>query len=588
MNPFFSVPFLCILFSITIFADKESLISFLPEDTFMVLEVDNWGELRKDLQAGPWGEIQEFPFWQKISDKIESEMQRGQNKRFKSSLIEAKDSVFDPLLDSITGRMVMGVSNLTVFLERESIRLEDGSTESVQKMPFFAFISESSLSQHDFAEIISSLEDLAENTEIEEEKIGNIFTYWILQESHQNRKDFDAKEAGVCLALEKGKLFILTGGEARVNSVINKSFKDGKSLQDNISFNDCFDEIENGQARIFFNFKDGIRKILESESKKTKIPRNPFGIETNGLIKGMGLDGLNHLGLQINARSKEFEIASSLGLDHRKGILSFFTPVKGNLENHAFVSKDVLTVSNARNDMGQLWSKLENILTEISPAVHLLVTSQIQAFEDQSEVAVRTDLLGSLGDEVVSLSYSNHDDNELKDLSSPSSTIYAIRLQDPKLFGRTMRAMVDSVSKGNELFEETEHKGVTICALRGLEGAGLSIAYAIADDWLLISMGKLRFLNQVINRMNNSRGSLWDNSPLVNAMEDFPRDMRRVDYVDFSKMFSIFEVMLSAIPEDQFDFLPEDLGEFPYFLLGWTKDTDNGLISKAKFYPFSE
>ena len=77
MNPFFSVPFLCILFSITIFADKESLISFLPEDTFMVLEVDNWGELRKDLQAGPWGEIQKFPFWQKISDKIESEMQRG-------------------------------------------------------------------------------------------------------------------------------------------------------------------------------------------------------------------------------------------------------------------------------------------------------------------------------------------------------------------------------------------------------------------------------------------------------------------------------------------------------------------------------
>jgi len=302
----------------------------------------------------------------------------------------------------------------------------------------------------------------------------------------------------------------------------------------------------------------------------------------------MGLDGLNHLGVQLNAKSKELEIASTLGLEHRKGILSFLAPVKGNLENHAFVSKDVFTVSNARNDMGQLWPNLENTLKSISPALHLLVTSQIQAFEDKSEVAIRSDLFGSLGDEVVSLSYLNNDNDEVKNAASPSSSIYAIKLRDPKLFGRTMRAMIDSVSQGNELFEETEYKGVTIRSMRGLEAAGLSIAYAITDDWLLVSMGKKQYLNQVINRMKKGKNSLWDSSFIENAMADLPRGIRQVDYVDFSKMFSFFEVMLGAIDQDEFDFLPEDFGDFPYFLLGWTKDTDGGLVSKAKFYPFSE
>ena len=193
-----------------------------------------------------------------------------------------------------------------------------------------------------------------------------------------------------------------------------------------------------------------------------KIPQNPFGIEASGLIDGLGLDGLNHLGIYVDARSKEFEMGSSLGMDHRKGILSLLSPVKGNLENHNFVSKDVFTVSNAKNDLGQLWPKMESILKGISPALHLLVTTQIQAFEDQSDVKIRNDLLGSLGEEMVSISFLHKDNLELEELASPSSSIYAISLKDAKLFDRTMRAMVDSVSQGNELFEENEHRGVTI------------------------------------------------------------------------------------------------------------------------------
>ena len=146
--------------------------------------------LKDDLKDGPWGDIQEFPVWQKISDKIESEIQRGKNKKTKSKISEAKEFVIEPLLESINGSMVLGISNFTSFLEHETIMLEDGATKSVQKMPFFAFISESSLTQNDFDDIISSVKDLAKNVVVDEEKAGNTPVYWLLQKSDQNLEGF--------------------------------------------------------------------------------------------------------------------------------------------------------------------------------------------------------------------------------------------------------------------------------------------------------------------------------------------------------------------------------------------------------------
>ena len=101
-------------------------------------------------------------------------------------------------------------------------------------------------------------------------------------------------------------------------------------------------------------------------------------------------------------------------------------------------------------------------------------------------------------------------------------------------------------------------------------------------------MGRARYLNQLINQMNKGKNSLWESAFIQNALDDLPRGIRQVDYVDFSKMFSFFQVMFEAIGENNFAISPEDFGEFPFFLLGWSKDTDNGFISKAKLYPFSE
>ena len=80
---------------------------------------------------------------------------------------------------------------------------------------------------------------------------------------------------------------------------------------------------------------------------------------------------------------------------------------KANL--HSFVPTNLMTASSARYDLSKLWPKMEEMMREISPQLLLLVNSQIQAFEDQIGVPFRKNVLGSLGDDVVSFSRLNAD-----------------------------------------------------------------------------------------------------------------------------------------------------------------------------------
>ena len=107
--------------------------------------------------------------------------------------------------------------------------------------------------------------------------------------------------------------------------------------------------------------------------------------------------------------------------------------------------------------------------------------------------------------------------------------MFAISLKDPQLFDSTLRATIDSVSQGNDLFSEREHKGVTIRSIRGVESMGISVSYAITDGWLLLAFGQGRYLNQIINRMDSNRGSLWDVPDISDAVKDLPSGIRQVD-----------------------------------------------------------
>jgi len=257
------------------------------------------------------------------------------------------------------------------------------------------------------------------------------------------------------------------------------------------------------------------------------------------------------------------------------------------------------TATVARYDLGAVWPVAEEVLRKVSPALHLLVNSQIQAFETKAGVNVRKDILGALGEELVTFSdlkpldFENLEDPD--DL--PMSEFYAISLRDSEVFDRSLRTMLGSLAPGSELFRDREHKGVTVRSMRGTEGAGINMSYAVTPKWLLINVGDRSRMTRVIGSLNKSRKSLWKDPAVADALREAPKGVKQWDYIDLENLSNFLFPLLGMAMEDSklrielklssedkklFD---QDFPRLPYFLLTWTRESKRGFISKAKLFP---
>ena len=112
------------------------------------------------------------------------------------------------------------------------------------------------------------------------------------------------------------------------------------------------------------------------------------------------------LGIQLDPSDEDVLISSAIFFSKFEGIFSFVQP-EGTDEAvlYDFMPAQAFTSTSMRYDFSKLWSTAEEIISELSPQLLLLlVNSQIQAFEEQAGVAFRRDILGALGNEAFSFS----------------------------------------------------------------------------------------------------------------------------------------------------------------------------------------
>ena len=586
-------------------SDTPMMSEYLPADSLFAWEIDDLASFKEDLSECPWGEVADFPAWIKMRDwmteKWEDELSKSKEKGMRGAE-DFYEQVYLPMYESMNGGLAMAIGQIEKSFKSELLKWENENGGKARWrarcLPQVTLLAQSSLSEDEFEEIIDSMSNWIKSnqrirTVMEKSLVAGVQVHWVGNAKNEELTKISPKDTMIAFAFHNGMILALTGGEDHVEETILRLQGKSKdsSLADSVSFQDSFDEIEKGQARAFLNFK----KIfsLDKQMEKVKgfeIPENPFGVTMQGLIDGLGFKGLDHLAMQVDLKDKGFFVSQGLFMNEREGMLAMLKPVDAEAELYDFCPKDAFSVSSVRFDLAEIWPILEKTLASISPGLGLLVNAQIQAFEDQAKLSLRKDLFGSLGDEMLSLSYLNQTLSGEKDWENPSSTIYALSLKDSQLFDRTLRSLFDSVTQGSELFEEREHQGVLVRSMRGLEGMGISLSYAVSDQWLLLSMGEDQYLNQLINRMKRSKAPLWEEPHLREALDILPSRVRQIDYVNLSQMFPFFSSMLGTFKSDMdmkidMELSPSDFGDFPYFMLGWSMDREEGMISKVGLFP---
>ena len=559
----------CLLFVMHSKAES-GFLPMLPGDTVFLLEVDDWKELGQSIESGPLGEFSGSKAWGIMTEWAEQKMKSelGDDSKKIELLLERMEE----WEKSVSGGAVLAVGNLEKILSKQ--------------MPDFTMLMQTDATQSKLEDTLRWMKKEVTSSEgsfsWEKEKIAGEMVHWI---GPDNAKE---KEQRLAVLLVDQILGILVGGDDHVRETILRMEDESESMAGNDNYLDLFDEINRGAARMFINFEPLQALIKQAESASNmQIPENPFGVTTTSLISAMGLDSIECLGLQIDPSGQNLVFSSAVFLAKYEGLFSFLQN-EGDDEavQYGFIPTQAFTATSVRYDFAKIWPTMEKMITGLSPQLMLLVNSQIQAFEEKSGVAFRRDVMGTFGDEAFSFSLLPDRIQSIEDLEN-SSDFFGISLTDSKLFDRSLRTMIDSVAPGNDLFTERLHRGVTIRKLRGLEESGISLSYAVTDKWLLLAMGQDNQLNQIINRMNGKGRSLWKKKEIEKALADLPEDLNQLEFADFEKLVkSLTSLAVIALEsEEEIEMKASYFPDFPYFLIGWSKNVRRGMIAEAKLYP---
>ena len=341
-----------------------------------------------------------------------------------------------------------------------------------------------------------------------------------------------------------------------------------------------------------------------------EIEENPLGVTMDGVIDALALDSLECLAMQMDFDQRGMEMGPAMFMGKRKGLLRLlFQSSKEPVAPAAFVPSDATTASVARYDLGLMWDDLMTMLQGLSPALRVMVDTQISAFEQQAGVSLRKDVLGSLGDEFISFSEIKPEealkqdeidaDDEVVEVSANLDAFfgefYAISLNDAERFDKSLRTLINAATAGAELFDESEHKGVVVRDLR--DQAGMSFSYAVTPKWLFLNMGDRARILKAINRSKKPRKGLWKRPDVAAAMEDLPNDYGQLEYMDLKVLSDLLgpifqEGMAAALSgegiADVLDLDADDMPDMPFFMLSWGKDVPRGMVSKLKLFPKDE
>ena len=578
---------------------ETKLLDRIPGDSVLVVSVDDWSDFAEKIEDGPFGHFSKSTAWSKMNEWMEYKFESGFGE--KEAAVEEIIEQMKEWKDSFDGGMAMSMDGFDQMVENLSeVEFKD------LPPPTAVFLLNTEKTDKDLIKTLRWMKKEIKRSDghfgWDRSKIEGTDIHWI-----GSKKSKDNEKAAVFI---KEKIFhLILGGEEHVREVLLLGSGDTsiKPISDSDRYLDLFDEIGEGDARLFMNFKPLVAMMEQLvEDPKLELPENPFGIKTEALMNALGLDSMDCLGVQLDPSDESFSLSSAFFVSKYDGLFTLMEDDGKKANLHAFVPPGVMSASSVRYDLSQLWPKMEGMMREISPQLLLLVNSQIQAFEDQIGVPFRKNVLGSLGDDLVSFSRLNKDwaknvgqlfsdedeldELDLDQLSSPTSDVYAISLRDPKLFDQALRATMDGATKGADMFEERKHKGTLIRSMRGLEQSGVSISYAVTGKWLLLTMGEDQFLNQVIDRMQSDQKSLWDEKEVKSALRDFPDQLSQVEYFDLAQVMEMLKPMIGEMMEDELDDLdlkPRDLPDFPYFMMGWAKYVKQGLVSKVTLFPRS-
>ncbi|GEM_PF-442792 len=161
--------------------------------------------------------------------------------------------------------------------------------------------------------------------------------------------------------------------------------------------------------------------------------------ESDRILDAVGIEGLEAFGMAVSLTEEGVRDRIYLHAPGpRKGVLKMLTPKVTSMPALPMVPEDAVSFMAMNIDLARTWDRAFEMIKQVDEEMWADLTAEIEKFEKDAGVMIRTDLLGSMGGEVSSWSVFPEGGGVF-----PHS-VTSVVMKDPIAFEATLQRLYDA------------------------------------------------------------------------------------------------------------------------------------------------
>jgi hypothetical protein len=294
-------------------------------------------------------------------------------------------------------------------------------------------------------------------------------------------------------------------------------------------------------------------------------PRNLLSVEPADMLRALGLDALDLLSVTTSvAADGAGETDLALGYSEARGLVKLLAVREGPVARPDWVPATWQRVSSFNFSAEDFFAELERILDRANPVSAGVTAGEMRSLERKLRIDLRRDLIANLGPAVLTATVppvrapAEHAAEEGTPAAVPAreemERFWAIGLADPAAVENALDALRRRFLKSSPgalgSFETREFLDRKVHVLSGPRFGEKGLAYAIADGWLLVSVGSsapVEAVLQAMARPDAAASSFWAREDVRVALDSAPEAAFGVQVLDLPAMVASFAASLAKV-----------------------------------------
>lgn len=494
-------------------ADTLGVISI--KDLSRIFTIDEDGDLMKLLQhdavKAAFDEVFESFDW--LDDK---------------DLMRDLDTTPKELAKLLSGRLTVAIPEL--ILEESEVEARGGTTRielELKPTRGVALIADVAATQDKVEELLNAVATLwGEEEDVNRAQLL-VDDFEGMHVYHYEIEDMEGEvEEPFHLALRDG-LIVVSDKKDTVEDLLDR-LKNGAPEADRLidvpAYAETTDRLGDADLLLYFNVEElgpMVNTLIAHQMKQLPDDVSQF-VTAENLIAALGIDAMWSIFAGLTVGDDDASLIFGFTHDDReRGLTSLMAYDSRGIEIPEYFHPDLHSASVSSFDFGKLYTNVMDMLQKASPYAHLLVTTQLSNLEG-SGYPIRDALLENTDGYLAEML--GFPEGFVAGPDDHPSQAYVIRVKDAQSLSEALVEMGEMLGED----EPTEYMNETIYQLpMPIPGIGSSdgkVAFAVVENFLVISLGDPRMVESVIGHVKNPGQTILDDKALLTALDDLPDD----------------------------------------------------------------